>query len=91
MWMVFGVLAVITAVLNLVYYFKGKNGNVFRFASLSFTALTVCDLYAQVNAWVVANDWVAIEDVVPTMSAMLWRLVIISIIINGISLIKSRK
>ncbi len=90
MWMIFGLGAIIMAVLNLVWWTKSKKSEVFRFASISLTALTVCTLYSMEAERVVTEDWSALMDVMPTMSGMLWGLVVISVLINGITLIKSR-
>ena len=44
MWLFFGISAIIFTGFNLIYSFKNKNEKWFRFAALSFTALTVCAL-----------------------------------------------
>ena len=86
LWPVFGVAAIIAAVLNLAFCFSGKEAKYFRFASLSLTALTMCAMYSMVNNWVLYEDWSALMDVVPAMTRALWFLVIASILINGLSL-----
>lgn len=86
LWPVFGVAAIIAAVLNLAFCFSGKEAKYFRFASLSLTALTMCAMYSMVNNWVLHEDWSALMDVVPAMTRALWFLVIASIVINGVSL-----
>ena len=86
LWPVFGISAIIAAVLNLAFCFSGKEAKYFRFASLSLTALTVCAMYSMVNNYVSAEDWSALMDVVPAMTRALWLLVIASILINGVSL-----
>lgn len=86
MWPVFGIAAIIAAVLNLAFCFSGKEAKYFRFASLSLTALTMCAEYSMVNNGVLHEDWSALMDVVPAMSGLLWFLVIASILINGVSL-----
>lgn len=94
MWIIFGVGAIITLGLNLMFYIKNiatcsyRMPDIFRFISISFTALTVCAFYAQNKAWVIEEDWGALIDVVPTTSTLLWILVLISILVNGISLVK---
>lgn len=90
MWLIFGIGAGIALVLNLMFYKANRRADVFRFISISFTALTVCAFYAQNKAWVINEDWGALMDVVPTTSTMLWILVFVSILINGISLIKRK-
>ena len=91
MWIVFGLGAMVTALLNIVRYAQSKNSEVFRFLSLSLTALTMCDFYNQNYIWVVAGDWVALMDVVPSTNAALWVLVAASIFVNGITLFKYKK
>lgn len=86
LWPVFGISAIIAAVLNLAFCFSGKEAKYFRFASLSLTALTMCAMYSMVNSWVLREDWSALMDVVPAMTRALWLLVIASILINGVSL-----
>ena len=86
MWPVFGIAAIISAILNLTFCFSGKEAKYFRFASLSLTALTMCAEYGMVNTWVLHKDWSALMDVVPAMTRALWFLVIASILINGVSL-----
>lgn len=86
LWPVFGIAAIIAAVLNLAFCFSGREAKYFRFASLSLTALTMCAEYSMVNTWVLHRDWSALMDVVPAMTRALWFLVIASILINGLSL-----
>lgn len=89
MWMIFGVSAIITALLNIINY-KNK-ANIFRFLSLSFTSLTVCAFYTDGAGRVVIEDWAGLMDTMPTISKALWICVVLSILINSISLIKSYK
>lgn len=86
MWIVFGVLAVASAAGNVALAVAGKDGKWPRFASLAFTALTLCAFYQQNSNWVEKEDWSALMDVVPTMSRMLWTLTGGSIAVNGVSL-----
>ena len=46
MWLVLGISAIIFTGFNLICSFKSKNEKWFRFAALSFTALTVCSFYS---------------------------------------------
>ncbi len=84
--MIFGLAAIITALLNIINY-KNK-ANIFRFLSMSFTILTVCAFYADGANRVVVEDWSGLMDTMPTISKALWVCVAISIIINSYSLIK---
>jgi CDP-diglyceride synthetase len=88
MWILFGVVAIIMAILNIIWYVNNREPKWFRFASLAFTALTLCAFYSQNAAWVLKEDWSALVDVVPTMSNALWILTIVSILINGFSFLK---
>ena len=88
MWLFLGMAAIITAVLNIIWTLNGLDAKWFRFISLSLTALTLCAFYTQVYQWILIKDWSALYDVVPTMSKALWKITILSIIINSISLFK---
>ena len=88
MWMLFGSAAIITAILNVICGLGNKEAKWFRFASLSLTALTLCAFYNMDAQWVLAEDWSALMDVVPYVSKALWIFVILSILINGISLFR---
>ncbi len=89
MWILFGSISIITAILNLIFTFKNKNASWFRFISISFTALTLCAFYNLDKEFVLKENWVALMDVVPTLSKTLWILTIASILINSISLFKT--
>lgn len=90
MWLIFGIGAGIALVLNLIFYKTNGRADIFRFISVSLTALTVCAFYAQNKTWVINEDWGALMDVVPTTATMLWILVFASILINSVSLIKRK-
>lgn len=82
MWIVFGVIAIISTFINLYMYKVGKNYKLAMAIGLSFTALTLCSEYTLVSRWVKVNDWTALLDVVPYMETALWILTIISILLN---------
>ena len=89
MWLIFGGAAIITALLNIMNY---KNrADIVRFLSLAFTSLTVCAFYADGAGRVVREDWSGLMDTMPTISKALWACVVLSILINSISLIKSHR
>ena len=90
MWLLFGIIAIITAILNVIWTIRHRETKWFRFISLSFTTLTLCAFYSMANHWVVIGDDSALLDVMPTLSDVLWFLTIASIIINGISLVLKR-
>lgn len=88
MWLFFGITAIITAILNVIWTLRHREAKWFRFLSLSLTVFTVCSFYAQAARWVLAEDWSALMDVLPTTSNMLWSLTVTSVAINSISLFK---
>lgn len=87
MWLLFGIIAIITAILNLIWLIRHRETKYFRFISLSFTSLTLCAFYSMANHWAIIGDASALLDVMPTLSVLLWFLTISSVIINGISLL----
>ncbi|MGL5440182.1 MAG: hypothetical protein ACRDA4_07335 [Filifactoraceae bacterium] len=90
MWMLFGVGAIIFALLNIAWAFQNKNTKWFRFFSLSCTALTLCDFYNDGAIRVLHEDWGGLMDIMPTMSKALWICTVMSILINSISLFKEK-
>lgn len=84
--MLYGIVAIIAAVLNIACLIQHREAKWFRFISLSCTALTLCGEYGMIHEWVKKSDWAALSDVVPTVSKLLWFLTIASILVNGISL-----
>ena len=86
MWLLFGPLAIIFAVLNVIWTLKHKEAKWFRYLSLSFTILTLCAEYSQVSRWVAREDWSALLDVIPYTSDGICGLAIASILINSVSL-----
>ena len=92
MWLLFGIIAIIAAILNVIWTIRHREAKVFRFISLSFTALTLCAFYSMANHWAISGDSSALLDVMPTLSKALWFLTIAAIIINSVSLlVKSDK
>lgn len=91
LWLIFGLLAMAAALGNLSTLLTGRSPEVFRFLSLSLTALTVCSFYGEAAAWAQNGDWGALQDVIPIVSHVLWVLVLASILINGITLLCKEK
>ena len=91
MWLLFGSLAIIFAVLNVIWTLKHKEAKWFRYFSLSFTILELCAEYNQVSQWVVKEDWSALLDVIPYASDSICGLAIASIVINSVSLFRKSK
>jgi len=86
MWLFFGIIAIITALMNVISTLRHREAKWFRFISLSFTIFTLCSFYAQAAQWALAKDWSALMDVLPSTSNTLWFLTIASVLINSISL-----
>ena len=86
MWLFFGMVAIITAILNVIWTIRQREAKWFRFFSLTFTVFTVCSFYAQAAQWVLREDWGALTDVLPYTSNVLWFLTVASVIMNSISL-----
>lgn len=82
MWIIFGIIAIITTFINLYMFANGKDYKLAMAMGLSFTALTLCADYSYLNTWVQAEDWSAISDVVPAMAKAFWFLTIVSILLN---------
>ena len=86
MWIFFGITAIVTAILNVIWTIWNHDAKWFRFISLSCTAFTVCSFYGQAGEWATNRDWWALEDVLPSVSSALWLLTVMSVVINSISL-----
>lgn len=91
MWLLFGISAITFTVLNLTFCLRRKDSKWFRFGSLSFTSLTVCAFYSEAAESVLHEDWAGLIDIMSPMSRWLWICVIISILVNGVSLFYYRK
>ncbi|WP_103981868.1 hypothetical protein [Helcococcus massiliensis] len=91
MWLLFGVLAIIFMLVNIISAIKNKKEEIFGFLSLAFTALTVNDFYADVAKRLAVPDIDGIMDIVPTVSEYLWFCVGASIVLNGIAIFLRRK
>lgn len=88
MWMLFGIGAIITAILNVIFTVLHKDTKWFGFISLSLTTFTLCNFYSQAAEWVIKEDWIALMDVLPSVSNTLWFLAIMSVIINSVTFFK---
>lgn len=91
MWILFGVSAIIFAVLNVVWTLNHRNAKWFRFVSLSLTALTVWALYYDAADYVKKEDWSTLMDILPSVSPALLVCTVLSIAINAISLFRENK
>ncbi|WP_186673741.1 hypothetical protein, partial [Sporosarcina sp. BP05] len=81
MWIIFGVIAIVTTFINLYMYNAGKDYKLAMAIGLSFTALTICSEYSLVSGWVKAEDWTALGEV-PNFERALWFVTIVSILLN---------
>ena len=91
LWLPFGCIAIVFAVLNLTWAIRGKDAKWFRFLSLAFTALTLCSFISLSTMYVNKQEWDSLTDVVPTVAPLLWICTIVSILLNGVSLFWMRK
>lgn len=82
MWLIFGFLAIVLTIVNLILYARGKDYKLVMALALSSTALTLAAEYRAVADWVRAEDWGALADVVPTMGKLLWVLTIMAVLLN---------
>lgn len=85
---IFGIAAIVFAILNLIFLIKNKDSKLFRFLSISCTAIVPALFYVEAAQYVVKKDIAALEDVVVTIANIVLGLVIASIVINSISLLK---
>lgn len=90
MWLLFGIAAMIMAVLNAVWTIRNREAKWFRFISMSFTAFTLCAFLSQINEWVAVEDWSTLMDVLPGTSKIFSFLTIASVVINSMSLFKKK-
>ena len=90
LWLLFGITAIITAILNVIWTLRHREAKWFRFISLSFTALTLCSFYSLAMQWVLNEQADQLLDVMPTLTKCLWFVTISSLIINSISLFKKK-
>ena len=91
MWALFGIGAIIFAILNISWGFRNKPAKWFRFGSMALTVLTMCAFYSDGANRVVSGDWGGLMDIMPTMSKTLWICCITSIILNSISLFSEKE
>lgn len=91
MWLVLGIGAILFAILNVVWSFQNREAKYFRFLSLALTALTVCAFYEDGAMRVVKRNYSGLMDTMPSISKALWVCVMISILINSISIFKGKR
>ena len=81
MWIIFGVIAIVTTFINLYMYRAGKDYKLAMALGLSFTALSLCAEYSLVSEWVKREDWSALGEVL-NFERVLWFLTFFSILLN---------
>ncbi|EGG92332.1 hypothetical protein HMPREF0491_01496 [Lachnospiraceae oral taxon 107 str. F0167] len=91
MWLLFGGGAVIFAFLNIVLTLGDRSPRLFGFISLSLTALTVCSFYSDGARRLAEDDLSGLRDIMPIMSYVLWFCTIMSILLNAIPFLKSKR
>ena len=90
MWVLFGVIAIVFAVWNVIFDVQEKKSQYLRFLSMAFTSLTLCAFYHLEAQWVIHHNWSDLEDTMPTLSKVLWILTMLSILLNGSSLWRNK-
>lgn len=90
MYLLFGIIAIISTLLNVVWTIRQRDAKWFRFISLSSTALGLCSYYSLSKQWVLTGAADQLLDVMPTLSIVLWILTILSIVVNSISLFRKK-
>ena len=78
----FGFLAICAAIMNVVFFLRGKDSKAFMFLSLSLTAITICCAYDSI---------VGLERDLVLRSENWFALTIASILINSVALIRKPK
>lgn len=91
MWLICGIIAIIACLINLFFWIEKRETKILRFVSMSFTALTVAMMYFSESRRILTSDFAGLEDVMPTSAIIFIVLVILSIILNGITLIELRR
>ena len=86
-WLIFGVLAIIAAIFNVVFTLRGKDSRLFMFLSLSLTILTLCTSFMEDQR--IAEHIGFVHDVM--FSPLLFSPAIASIVINSVGLLKRKK
>ena len=93
LWFPLGLIAFLIAGVNLILGSLGKKNpwRLLVFLSLSFALFALLAQYHMVNAWVQAEDWSALMDVVPAMSKMLTGAVVLGLGLNVMTIIQNMR
>lgn len=88
MWIVCMLLSVVLTVLNWMYAARGSRNYVWAaVGAFCFTVLTMLMEYRQILGWVNHGDWVALQDVVPSMFPILTVFAILMLCANALTLV----
>ncbi len=85
MWVILGLIAIVITFINLYMYAAGKDYKLAMAMALSFTALTICAAFSNLNRWVKVEDWSALREI-PGMARA-----IVSILLNLAPIFLERK
>lgn len=92
MWILFGIAGILFTGLHAHTAFSGKPmAKAMAAGAFSCVALTLLGEYARIAAWVKAEDWTALMDVVPYTFPIFIGYTIVLLIINGLVLISAGK
>lgn len=86
-WLIFGVLAFIMAIINVIFTLRGKDSRLFMFLSLSLTILTLCASFMEDQR--IAEHIGFVYDVM--FSPLLFSPALVLIVINSVGLLKRKK
>ncbi len=82
MFISLGLLALISSILSLSNYIRGKDHRLKAAIALILTSLSLVSKDLALLKWVGNRDWAAIEDVIPTMTKVYLPLILIITILN---------
>lgn len=87
-WIPLGIFSVLTAGINLVRVLshKSKSCDTLVFLSLSSAIFFLVSEYGIVRKWLEGGDIAALEDVVPSMSAIMMRFAVLIVAVNWLIL-----
>lgn len=89
MWIILAIAAIVFAILNLVSSFKGKDPKWFRFISMALTSLSLFTAYGKVASRITSGNILGVA-ITPVTNKVLLVFTIAMIIVNAISLFKSK-
>ncbi len=92
MWMLFGLLSVVSLFVGFCLYVKKKkNATIACCVSLASIALTITSEYLNVCKWVINNNVSNLEDVVPYVYKNFVYLVVVGVVLNLIVIFLDNK